>query len=531
MGDFWYKWKFGFALSGAMVAFELLILELILLGTPTGAQWLGDLPGNPSDYPVYLNYLAQGGHSILLKNLYNAGPQILRFDAFWSIGGLLVRFGFNPVWTHEILRWLCTILLGLAIYATAKFITQNERHAKLASFFMLSGLSVGWINAIWLKLFFNRDISLIVSPDLDKSFAIGPSLIGGAHIILSVTLQFIGIRFAWISIRTLNKKHLLIAWISYFTLTLFHPYYISLLGLVTLCALFWPKNSELIFKKRLIHFFILNTSLLIPLSYYLYLLQDAALREHQLVINKLPLEPTLLWVIALSPFIIAAAWLLIKKVPEQYKTHTHRSEWAWAWLISAVICMLLPFPWTDKYTQGLLPLLIIVTLPFWFFISDKLLKTSNFLIKSMLILACLLPYLYLFRFTFALISDPAWVETIYLPMPVINAWQYIKNNSPPDTVCTTRSLRANFWIPVYAERSVWLGHMHETPDYQNRLQDFKNWLYAKDPQSFQSYLDKNNITCLTSINSSESINLGSYLDHNWKRVFQEDGINVWLKTN
>ncbi|MHB8830942.1 MAG: hypothetical protein ACYC44_02420 [Patescibacteria group bacterium] len=113
MKDLLKKWWFGLLLAACLIIFEILTISVPILATPPGFRWLGAGIFNTGDMAVYLNYLAQAKHSFLVTNLFNNLPQIPRFDLFWSLGGLFVRAGLPPLLTHEILRWICTVTLGL----------------------------------------------------------------------------------------------------------------------------------------------------------------------------------------------------------------------------------------------------------------------------------------------------------------------------------------------------------------------------------------------------------------------------------
>ncbi|MBU2566985.1 hypothetical protein KKG46_05530 [Patescibacteria group bacterium] len=385
-------------------------------------------------------------------------------------------------------------------------------------------MSTGILNAIWQKILYGNDIIRYISPDLDSDFAVAPTLFAGAHVILSIALQFISIHFLWHGLQEKNVKKILISGATALFLTLFHPYFIPLIGLIALITTAYPNFKEL--KKRLKLFLLFNLFLIPSSTYYLFLMRDSAFKTHHLQINQLPLAHPIFWIITLLPFIIAIIWMKLKKT----QIINQNNYWAFVWLIAATICMLLPFPWTRKYTQALLPVLIITTLPFWLHFADTLLKQSKNFLKPLLLLGCFLPFLYLFQITLTIINHPKWKYMIYHPNTMIQAWDYIQSNSPSNSLILTDSLWTNIWLPAYTNRHVWVGHPHETPEYDQKINQFQEWLLTQDNNQFNSYLNVSKINYLIT-QDSFSEQAETLLDNHWHKAWQIDSTIIWQNTN
>ena len=539
------EWRFALVLGGLMVAFELTVMALIVSGTPEGQRWLGATIFNTGDVPVYLDYLAQAKDSFLLYNLYNNLPQIPRFDLFWSLGGLLVRLGLAPLWAHEILRWICTLALAIAVYATARAVTRNGRQARIASLLMVSGLSTGWLYDLWMGLNKQWTPNSLATADLASEFAIAPVLLGGAHMILSIALQLLVARWIWEVISQDRKTRLWPVSLILFALSFFHPYFIPLFGLIAILALgFSLKTGP--WTKSVWSFLCINAAMLPGAGYYLWLvLNDSAFRVHHLQANRLPLDPWYFWVIMLLPFIPAICWMITKNQKpiskqdpksnfdssELTEDQIQNSVWVWAWLASAAVCMLLPFPWMRKYTQALLPALVMLTLPFWLMLADKLwTKQVIWPLNICLSLLVAFPFLHLLQTQSFMVVDPYWQKNFYRPDALFQAWDYIRHSAPPDSLTIAMDLWSSHWTPTYTLRRTWIGHLHETPDFMNRIGPYRQWIQTQDQDIFRSYLATTPVTHIIATTPADADRVARLIDRqDWRPVFEEAGVAVWQR--
>jgi len=524
------RWRFPLLVAALLIAFELATIGVMAFGAPAGYRWLGATVSNTSDVAVYLNYLAQGKNGLLLANLYNDGPQFLRFDLFWSLGGLLVRAGMAPILAHEVLRWLCTLALAFALVATARAVTQNEKQARLATLFMVSGMSTGWIFVIYTGLTHAWTPFTKSPADLVTEFSVAPVLLGGAHMILSFALQMLAVRWIWEGLRD-KRRGPWAACAVLLALSFFHPYFIPLFGLISLAALLVPLREKAFkTRERVIRFFIINAAMLPGLAYYVWLLlRDADFRTHHLSVNILPLDPPGFWLLALLPIIIAAIYMWRRKIPKDLSWSV-RPDWVIAWIIAAVICMALPFPWKRKYTQALLPALVIMTLPFWFLATEYVRKYFYKPIRWLIVLVLLFPFLLLFRTQTLTSYIPRYFYYFFAPESQSRAWQVIKDLPDTGSVLAT-SAAANIWTPAYTLRAVWIGHNHETPEYAERIKQFNVWEATDDPALFAKFLQERNITTVLAVTATDTQRCATALQPPWHGVFDENGVSVWTQTH
>jgi hypothetical protein len=511
------KWRFAFLLAFVMLAFEYITIFGILALTPPAHSWLGATITNSSDTGVYLNYINQASGSPLLKNLFDSPDHIDRFDSFWILGGQLVKLGLSPIEAHEILRIFTTIFLAFAIYLTAKSVTKTKKHSQIAAWLMLAGTSTGWLYSVYMSITNSWVFGSPVPADLSNEFAIAPILLGGAHMILSPALLLLNTRWIW-QIITGSKTNLILPWLFIAYHVSFHPYYIPIYGIISLIALFYNWKSNPFFN-----FLVLNSAMLPGAIYYFYLIsKDPKLREHHLVTNTLPLDPIWMLLIILLPIIIAYVWILWNKSKINLTGYT----WVWVWLISAIICTILPLPWNRKFTQALLPALIILTLPFWLKIYDSLKPKTDIVLKLALIVLLSFPFLHLLQSQLGLATDPAWNRYFYTSNQMVNAWDKLKSE-PNNSLIVSTDLYTCLWTPTNTKQRIWIGHAHETPNFYKRFDEYDIWRKTTSTIIFNDFLERNQITHVLAHNQKYL----ELFDTNWQKTFQDGNVSVWKKKN
>lgn len=514
---FFRKWRFPFLLAFAMLFFEYSVIFGIIAIAPNDHAWLGATISNSSDTGIYINYINQASTSPLLKNFFAGPDHIARFDSFWILGGQLVKLGLSPIQAHEILRILTTIFLAFSIYITAKNVTNSEKHAHIASWLMLAGTSTGWLYSVYMSITNSWIFGSPVPADLSNEFAIAPILLGGAHMILSPALLMLNVRWIW-QIITGSKSNLVIPWIFIAYHVSFHPYYIPIYGIISLIAFFYNRKSKPVFN-----FLMINSAMLPGAIYYFYLIfKDSKLREHHLITNTLPLDPIWMWLIMLLPIIIAYIWILWNKT----KIHFTDNKWIWAWLFAVIICIILPLPWSRKFTEALLPALILLTLPFWLKIYDNLKPGVDFILKCALAILLFFPFLHLLQSQLALATDPSWNRYFYATNQTIRAWNTLKNE-PDNSLIISTDLYTCLWSPANTNKYIWIGHNHETPNFIERFSEFSVWRTGIDSINFNNFLERNKITHVLA-HDKKYVEL---FNDDWSMIFKEEDISVWKKIN
>lgn len=503
----------------AVVGSEMLLALLMWHSAPPGTRWLGDTMQNSSDAAVYLSYLRQGadGH-VLLKNLYAVEPHALRFDAVWSTLGQAARI-FPPIVVQEGARAVFTLLLAFAVFFVARSLTESHRDARLATLLAFGGVGAGWLYSIWLGANGLWSPQSYAAPDVVTEFSIAPVLLGGVHMILSLALLVTALRFGWKIGQAKQTKHLRIAASCIAFLFLFHPYFAPLIA-IFFCVSLLLNRKRLHLSALQMHAALLAASIVPAAIIYVPLLQDPVFRTHHLETNMLPLAPWPAMLATFLPFIAAFVWRFRRRVRIQ-----ENEQWLFAWILAVAVCLLLPFPWKRKLTEGLGVALVLLTLPAWFAIRGWIQKGRVRIVSlltggALLLAACFTP-LHLF------VSHLRWIERsseqhwFYQPNDVFSAWSFLHAHTPPTSVVTSDDAWVNLWIPSYAGRTTWVAHDHETPDYAKKLSDWKRLMTTDDPIEARGILATNNITHLLLTTPLSLERFKRLLGDTWTTAFHE----------
>ncbi|MFZ2804483.1 MAG: hypothetical protein WA001_04625 [Patescibacteria group bacterium] len=519
------RWRFLLLFALAIVAAEMMIAGLSVAGAPAGTHWLGDTIENASDVAVYLSNIRQGADgNILLKNLYAIEPAARRFDLFWSALGLLARTGASPILIHETARWICTILLVFAVFFAARSLTTSDNEAKLATVLAFAGVSLGWIKSIWLALAHMISVTTPAAPDVSTEFSIPPTLLGGAHIILSMALLMTTLWLAW---RAFERQTMRDAWLSAAALGIlvcFHPYFVPLFAcyFVILLAVFARKAPIKTLAKLILPFVVCA---LPSIAIYLPLAFDPVFREHHLVDNILPLASWRTWLLVLAPFIAAFGWRIWKK-----KEITPRERWVFAWIAAALIAMFFPFPWKRKLTEGLDVALIFATLPAWVALWNAIKSPSRIQTWAnhamFLMVAAFVPF-QLLTTELAWLSNPTQQGFFYQSTGVFATWKFIHDKTPQDSVVVTDDMWANIWTPAETDRTVFIGHAQETPGYNSKYAAWLEFDTTDDSKTANEMLDGMHASTLLTTSTSSSAHYKSLLNASWQPVFTSGQATVF----
>lgn len=514
-----------------VVALEALFAYCIWSAAPVGTRWLGDTIQNSSDIAVYFSYLRQGEDgALLLANRYAVEPAALRFDPVWSTAGVIARTGIPLVLLHEFLIFAFTLVLVYAVYTAARELS-DVRDARLGTILAFGGVGLGSLYSVWLQAFHLWTPKTYAAPDVVTEFAISPVLIGGAHMILSLALLITGLRLSWRAWRDQRLRDAIFATAAIGILSSFHPYFcITFIIFNAICVLRFKKRIS-----RKIFFAGCGFSILAALptiAIYLPLAFDRVFREHQLNANTLPLPHVLSWVFTLAPFVVALAWRwkhsLKRSIPKN-------EEWLIAWIVSALICMAFPFPWKRKYLEGLGVALVLLTLPVWLALRDWILKQRpKFLSRTigvmLLFAACLTP-LHLFASQLSWIApDPDKQHWFYASDEIFAAWNWLRLHTVPQSIIVSDDMWVNVWTPAYADRTVWLGHDHETPEYWTKYALWKELMHSTDGKRAAEILDGTPVDLLLLTTTSTQADFPGWLAPEWHVAYQSTGVVILDRT-
>jgi hypothetical protein len=524
----WFRHnRFPLLLGAVLVASEIIFVGIIWLGAPSGTEWLGDTYANSSDVAVYLSYLRQvADGSLQLKNLYATEPGMTRVDPFWSGLGLVARSGLDPRLVHELARWILTCLLAFAVYRAAESVTKSARDAKLGAILAILGVNAGWLYTIYIHFFGAWHWNTETAADVSTEFSTIIILLGGAHAILSLTLLLTGLRLSWEAIESTSLRRLVLSALLTGALFSFHPYFAILFFVYWTILILLHKNQHTL-KKSISAGAILSTAFLPALFIYFPLASDEVFRTHHLQDNILGFSPAISWVATLLPFGIAMIWRLRERIslePEE--------RWLVAWLAASIICILLPFPWKRKLTEGWGVALVLLGLPCWLairdFVSRQTPRFSARLLAGLLLLAAGFNLFQLLTTQLSWIAARDRLIYFYRPVGLFSAWRAINSESESGSLIVTDDFWTNTWTPAHTARNVALGHDHETPRYDEKIKDWKKNLAEGNPESCLEYLTANKISHLILTNLDKRHQLKEPLrSAGWQNTLTNESVDLW----
>lgn len=530
--------RFPFFLGLAVASVLACISLLTWTSAPPGMRWLGDTIQNPSDAAVYMSYLrqVQDGH-VFLSNLFAVEPHAARFDAFWSLLGLITRFCFGwahyqaPLLAYEATRFVMAIVLTYAVYAAAGWVAKNEADKKLATILAFCGVGMGWLYTVVIDALHLWTPKTSGAMDLASEFAIAPTLLSAAHMILSLALLITALPFIWHGVTKDNRRSTLIGTAACAALFLFHPYFIPLVGIFTLIALGKKlqdcRRAGLKPAPTLIHALIVALSLVPAALVYVPLAFDPVFRTHHLEVNVLPLIPWESSILTLLPFVLALAWRISRRVHLRENEH-----WLIAWIVAATLCLFLPLPFLRKFTEGLGIALVFLTLPAWVVLRDRIVRTNPsrstriYLSAAFLFLAALSP-LNLIASQLTLIGRTGFSDYFYRPLPVFATWDYLAATTPTSSIILADDLWTTLWTPAHTGRRVWVAHDHETPSFNQKINLYHELVATTDPSRAQQILKDAGITQFITTSDASTQRYSKLLATGWSVAHSEGSVSVW----
>lgn len=505
-------WKFPTLLGCAAISVEILVAFFFWHAAPPGWTWLGSGITNPHDTAVYLSYLQQGqAGQILLENSYAIEPQTPRFFAFWSILGLFARTGIPIIVLHEFARWLCTLILAFAVFRAACQFTNTDQDAKLTSLLAFLGVGTGWIYAAQFP------------PDIGFEFAIFPALLsGGAHIILSLALMLTGLSEASIAIRQRAQRSVWISAACFSLLMAIHPYFIPLIG-IYLGANFLLTIKPFHLKQTAALALPFILAIIPALILFLPTFHDPLFYSVNVTANRLPLQPATLWLATLFPFIIALLWRFQKKI-----SLTTKEQWIIVWIISAVICIFLPFPWTKRFTQGLGIALVFLTLPAWIAIRNRITASAwKYLGSIGLITIVGLSPIALVAADLRLPADASLRNEFYASSDQLAAWNWLNLHAQDCSILIDDPWTA-IWTPAMTRCRVFLGHPIATPDTERKLAIWKRIFEGRADNSVFQTLHQSHVNFLLVTSPEMQSHMHATLpEKTWISVFRAGTVEIF----
>jgi hypothetical protein len=468
---------------------ELVAACQLAWSTPAGTRWLGNGMLNPGDLAVYLADIAQARHhSGLFWNLFSIESTTPAFSPIWSVLGWLQQLNIPPVALLLLAQVLASFLLCFVLLSILRRSLSSPTCQCLGLLFVLGGSTSGWL-FFWLAGYHDPLRQYLpMLPDFLTELTPAFLAFSSPHIILSFALLLFVLEGTW-NVKPSGWHAAAAAF-----LFSFHPYLMPVVLLFWATAyawhvgFSWPSAEE---RKPLLW---LALSPLPTLALYAWIGRDPGFRTHHLVVNDLPLEPWPFWILTFLPCLIALAARWLKRHP--LRPHEH---WLVGWTLAALLALCLPVPWKRKLVEALGVAATLVLLPGLTEALALLRRRTGTMVATgasivLLLLAWVYPLGYFAR-QLAWSTNPLEQARFYQPNAVFQAWDLLRTASPSTTVVITDDPWLNLWTPAYAERHVWLGNRHETPNFNEKETQWREILFA-DATSATTLLAQSPVTDL-----------------------------------
>lgn len=516
------RWTFPFLLSLGLILVQFFLASFIARQAGPGRVWLGDYLWNSADQAVYFTYIEQAkAGALTFYNLY-APLDAARFIhlMYVPIGWLAAIFHLTPLWAHELGRWIATGIAVVLLYRVAQTFTKSEQEARIATTTIALGGGLGWMVVVHQAMMgvFPTDFS--APADVTSETFFFPTIIGGAHIILSTALLIYGLQRLWKELDPESPTH----WRSILSVTaLFalHPYFVPLIGLYLL---------GLVVYKHLAWRYVLRMALLYGPFFLLAIAPHAWSQWHDpyrrffLAENHLPLGSLTANVFSFLPWLGFIAW--------RWKRQPIKKEEAWiiAWIIAALVLIAIPsVHFKRKMLEGLGVGIMLLAFPIWQRVLRWAKHTGKIAYVGMWAMILLSP-LSLIQ------SQAAWVtrtmgrgDEFYVSRELIQAWQWLRISSPINSVILPDDIWVGVWTPPNSGRHVWIGHDHETPGWKGRKTFLQDLFQEQDPQRVRNMLNETKADIVVTTSADNGMFMREKASSDWEEAVKMGEVSVWRK--
>ncbi len=518
------KWKFPVFLGLAMIFGQLLLMLFIQAMAGPERTWLGDYVWNSSDQAVYFTYIEQAKRGALVfHGLFTP------IDGGWfthpvyaPIGWLAALFNLSAIHAHELGKSVAILIAIVLLYCVARRMTKDEYEARIATLTVTLGGGIGWILVViqGMRGYFPPGFFV---PDVASEIFFFPTLLGGAHIPLSLALLVYSLNRIWVDILEAQEKARP-SWQSLLsTAALFfvHPYFVCIVGPYTLFALLFKRFSW----RDILRFGLPYLPLgLLALSPYLWSYWHDPYRRFLLTDNVLELATPLQNLFSVMPWLIFIAWRC-RRTPFR-----REEQWIFVWILT--VFLLLCFPlihFKRKMMEGLGVGVILLALPVWLRIITWAKQTGRMANIGIWVLITLSP--------FSLIqSQLLWVtrpmgkgNEFYASQDVVHMWQWIRTYTKPTDIILTDDSWVALWLAPNTLRHVWIAHDHETPEFFKRRELLRQILQTRDKERVQALFNQIDAQVLVTSTKENGIFIQDYATSTWKHVNQFRMNRIWQR--
>ncbi len=513
---------FPFLLALGLIVVQIFLAWFINRQAGPDRIWLGDYLWNSADQAVYFTYIEQAKQGALtFRNLY-APVEADRFVhlLFVPIGWLAALFHLTPLWAHELGRWLVTFISVYLLYRIAQTMTKDERDARIATATIVLGGGIGWMVVVYQALngIFPADFS--APADVTSETFFFPTIIGGAHIMLSTALLAYGLHRLWIELEPDSRSHVR-SLVSIAALFALHPYFVPLVGLYVLVLMLFKRLPwRYILKLACIY----GVPLLLAIAPHAWSQWHDPYRRFFIQENHLPLGSLMANIFSFLPWIGFIAWR-VRKHPLKKE-----ERWIIAWVVVALILISIPsLHFKRKMLEGLAIGIILLAFPVWKDVLRWAKRTGKIAHMGMWAMILLSP-LSLVQ------SQAAWVtrpmgrgDEFFMSQDLVLAWQWLRTSTPGDAVILPDDAWVGVWTPPNSERYVWIGHDHETPEWRKRRAFLEELFVSQSPERVQAMLKETGATVIMTTRAKNALFVQENAGPAWQEEKRFGAVVIWSK--
>ncbi|GEM_PF-4828876 len=468
----------------------------------TGLVYLGTNIPDVLDSQVYYAFIQGSASHGAYANLFTsvAQPAAL-WNPLWWLLGQIVRFsGLTPVTVFWAAKAILGVGLVMMIYRLAAVVFQAARWRLVALGLAVFGGGFGWLALLALHqhaglvwLYQRTDLISVLPTDL--TYSAGYVWMSILHSPLFVLAEMLLLSIWGLLVMTMTRpKKSLIHLAGLLTLLLgfVHPYdLIILFGVIMASVIIGivgvTMNQAQVKKVFQYGGWLLLWSLPAVLYYALLVWFVPSVSEWNAnnLLQTTNFRNVLVGFGALSIFSffgIRAWWG--KNTAGMYLI---------GWLAMAIALMYLPLlRWQAKMILGLsLPVGFLATAGIEHLWTGRRPPGKKILMSLGIVSAIMTPIIFLARTSE---SQQAEMRYHYASAEVIEALQWLKTYTPIESVVLGDLWTGNL-VPQYAERATYLGHHHQTANYQSKLTLVRQWFFLDNssPAEKAQFLAANHI--------------------------------------
>jgi len=493
------EWRFIWWLSAVVIFITTLPYLIGYLLTPPGTIYNGLHALSPGDVPVYYSYLRQIKiGEFFLYNFFTSEIQTHgTLNIWWLLVGLFGKwFNLSLPIIFQASRILMIPVFVVTAYIFFSYFFVSQRVRQWAIIFLLFSAGVGAYSAPFLQILNPARATLSWPIDLWITEATTfTALYHSSHMIASLVMMLVILLLIFLGLSQTKIKYALIAALAGLFYFNFHPYYLPVVYGVAILYFFYLTWQQ---KK-------INWQQFIWVGLFIVLSLPAAIYHGWLIlVDPIIYQRAMQNVTPLSPWqyvFLGYGWLGIGGLVSIFiriknKTLDNRYVFMLLWLVVILCLIILPLPFTSRYTQGLHIILVYLTIDALVYLYHYLKANFNSIYqkvinKNTILFSILFVLFFAMSNVFQLVRDIYYfinkpnqtAQIFYLEQGLIDSFAWLKQITSKQVVLAA-DIPAKF-VPSYAGQIAYVAHAHETIYYYAKAA-YAHWFYANN----DSYLDE-----------------------------------------